>query len=173
MRERTRLLDAAEVVRDQQVVGVLWGGHDALSGAAVLRAQRVALVVDSSPGVVVGNGVPDDRGCAHGTVTDNPAGTPHRPEGRPVRGGPQVTMVVSSPFLRSLSGDVAWRPRVPVTGLVRHGLFIPNTNGSAGSSWLVTSPLREKIFSSTRSSSSGPPAVKSSSVMLTPTTLGA
>jgi hypothetical protein len=41
-------------------------------------------------------------------------------------------------------------------------LFMPNTNGLAFSSWLVTSPLSEKMFFSTCSSRSPVPWPKSS-----------
>jgi len=52
-------------------------------------------------------------------------------------------------------------------------LLIPNTNGVAGTSLLVTSPLSEKICFSTGSSICGAPLLKSSLLMSTHTTFGA
>ena len=50
---------------DQQVIGVRWEAQHALVCAAVLSSQRLELVVDAAPRVVVVDLVADHQGCAH------------------------------------------------------------------------------------------------------------
>ncbi len=54
-----------ELVGDEDVVGIGWGAQNAMVGATVLGTDGLNFVVDRTPRGVIGDGMADDKCCAH------------------------------------------------------------------------------------------------------------